>query len=116
MQLLRSIFSHPSGRIGGVIIVVYLIVAVMGFDFLTSTALAKVANLTTNVAAIIVFGLSGNILWGLGLAMGAANVVGGFLGASLALRHGNAFVRKVFLAVIVALGLKLTWDMVAPLL
>lgn len=92
-----------------------LIVAVMGFDFLTSTALAKVANLTTNVAAIVVFGLSGNILWGLGLAMGAANIVGGFLGASLALRHGNQFVRKVFLVVIVGLGLKLTWDMVAPL-
>ena len=32
-----------------------LIVAVMGFDFLTSTALAKIANLTTNVAAIVVF-------------------------------------------------------------
>ncbi len=92
-----------------------LIVAIMGFDFLTSTALAKVANLTTNVAAILVFGLSGNILWGLGLAMGAANIVGGFLGASLALRHGNQFVRKVFLVVIVALGLKLAWDMVAPL-
>lgn len=89
-----------------------LIVAVMGFDFLTSTALAKVANLTTNVAAIVVFGLSGNILWGLGLAMGAANIVGGFLGASLALRHGNQFVRKVFLVVIVALGLKLAWDLV----
>ncbi|MBB6261864.1 peptide/nickel transport system permease protein [Paenochrobactrum gallinarii] len=35
MQLLRSIFSHPSGRIGGVIIVVYLIVAVMGYVGLT---------------------------------------------------------------------------------
>ncbi|HHU38749.1 MAG TPA: TSUP family transporter [Propionibacterium sp.] len=90
-----------------------LIVAVMGFEFLTATALAKVANLTTNIAAIAVFGASGNILWGLGFAMGAANVVGGFLGASLALRHGNQFVRKVFLIVIVGLGLKLAWDAVA---
>ena len=92
-----------------------LIVAVMGFDFLTSTALAKIANLTTNVAAIVVFGLSGNILWGLGAAMGVANLLGGFLGATMALKHGNGFVRKVFLVVIVALGLKLSWDMVAPL-
>ena len=92
---------------------VILIVAIMGFEFLTATALAKVANLTTNLAAIAVFGSSGNILWGLGLAMGAANVAGGFLGARTALRHGNAFVRRVFLAVIVVLGLKLAWDLVA---
>ena len=90
-----------------------LIVGIMGFEFMVATALAKIANLTTNIAAIAVFGLSGNILWGLGLAMGAANIIGGFLGASMALKHGNQFVRKVFLVVIVVLGLKLTWDMVA---
>lgn len=94
---------------------VILLVAVMGWDFLTSTALAKLANLTTNLAAIGVFTLSGNILWGLGLAMGVANVTGGFLGARLALKQGNGFVRKVFLGVIIVLGLKLTWDMIASL-
>ena len=90
-----------------------LIVAIMGFDFLTSTVLAKLANLTTNLAAIVVFGLSGNILWGLGAVMGLANLAGGLIGARAALKHGNGFVRKVFLAVIVVLGLKLAWDMVA---
>lgn len=88
----------------------------MGFEFLTATTLAKVANLTTNLAAIVVFGLSGNILWGLGLVMGLANLTGGLIGSRTALKNGNAFVRKVFLVVIVALGLKLTWDLVAMLL
>lgn len=92
-----------------------LLVGIMGFEFLTATTLAKVANLTTNLAAIAVFGLSGNILWGLGLVMGAANLTGGLLGARTALRNGNAFVRRVFLVVVVALGLKLTWDLVAML-
>ena len=87
-----------------------LLVAVMGYEFLAATTLAKVANLTTNLAAITVFATSGNILWGLALAMGAANLTGGLLGARTALRNGNAFVRKVFLAMIVALGLKLAWD------
>ncbi|MFT3877660.1 MAG: TSUP family transporter [Propioniciclava sp.] len=93
-----------------------LIVAVMGFEFLVATALAKVANLTTNLAAIAVFGLSGNIWWGLGLVMGVANLLGGLIGATMALRHGNGFVRKVFLVVIVALGLRLSWDMLAPVI
>lgn len=92
-----------------------LLVAIMGFEFLTATTLAKVANLTTNLAALVVFGISGNILWGLGFVMGIANLLGGLLGSRTALKNGNAFVRKVFLAVIVALGAKLTWDLVAML-
>lgn len=92
-----------------------LLVAIMGYEFLVATTLSKLANLTTNVAAIVVFGLSGNIWWGLALAMGVANLVGGFLGARTALRNGNAFVRKVFLVVVVALAAKLTWDLVASL-
>nr|NLI50585.1 TSUP family transporter [Propionibacterium sp.] len=87
-----------------------LLVAVMGFDFLRATTLAKVANLTTNLAAIVVFGVSGSILWGLALVMGAANLLGGLLGSRTALRNGNAFVRRVFLIVIAGLGLKLAWD------
>lgn len=90
------------------------LVGVMGYDFLAATTYAKLANLTTNLAAIVVLGWSGNILWGLALAMGCANLLGGLTGARTALRRGNAFVRTVFLVVIVALGLKLSWDMIAP--
>ena len=90
-----------------------LLVAIMGYDFLLATTLAKLANLTTNLAAIVVFATSGSILWGLALVMGAANLTGGLLGSRTALKNGNAFVRKVFLVVIVALGAKLAWDTVA---
>ncbi|MGP3712728.1 ABC transporter permease [Brucella sp. RRSP16] len=31
MQILRSVFAHPSGRIGGFIVLVYLIVACLGY-------------------------------------------------------------------------------------
>ena len=87
-----------------------LLVSVMGFEFLLATTYAKLANLTTNVAAIAVFGISGNILWGLALAMGVANLVGALIGSRMALKNGNGFVRKVFLVVIVILGVKLAWD------
>lgn len=87
----------------------------MGYEFLSATTYAKLANWTTNLAAIVVLGWTGNILWGIALAMGCANLLGGLLGARTALRNGNGFVRKVFLWVIVALGAKLTWDMIAQL-
>ena len=45
--------------------------------------------------------------------MGVANLAGGFLGSRTALRNGNAFVRKVFLAMLVILGAKLALDTIA---
>ena len=87
-----------------------LLVAVMGYEFLGASALAKIANLTTNLAAIAVFTRSGNVVWGLALTMAAANLCGGLLGARTAVRRGNAFVRKVFLVVVALLAAKLAMD------
>ena len=91
---------------------VILLVAVLGYGFLEASAKAKIANLVTNLSAIVVFGLHGSVLWQLGLLMGAANLVGGLLGARTAIKHGNAFVRQVFLLVIAGLSLKLGYDTV----
>ena len=94
---------------------VILLVAVLGYGFLEASATAKIANLVTNLSAIVVFGLSGSVLWALGLMMGAANLVGGFLGARTAIARGSTFVRKVFLVVLTGLIIKLTYDWVAQL-
>lgn len=85
-------------------------VALLGYGFLEASAKAKVANLTTNIAAISVFGLNGEILLFIGACMAAANLAGGWLGAHTALRNGNAFVRKVFLIVVGSLTIKLGYD------
>jgi uncharacterized membrane protein YfcA len=42
--------------------------------------------------------------------MGAANLVGGVVGARTAVRRGSAFVRVVFLVVVAALLLRLGYD------
>ena len=44
--------------------------------------------------------------------MGAANLLGGYLGARTAIARGNGFVRRVFLVVVAALALKLAYDTV----
>src|SRR5699024_693328 len=73
------------------------------------------ANLTTNVGALLVFGVQGEVWWLLGGAMAIANVLGGYLGARLALRLGSGFVRGAFLAAIGAPALRLAVDSVALL-
>ncbi len=87
-------------------------VTVLGFGFLEASVHAKLANLTTNLGALLVFGVHGQIVWSLGAIMAVANILGGALGARLALRHGSGFVRIVFLVVVGALALKLGWDTV----
>ncbi|HXZ96053.1 MAG TPA: TSUP family transporter [Burkholderiales bacterium] len=89
---------------------VFLFVRYFGFDFLRASAAAKVVNAATNFAALLYFIPSGNIIWQLGLSMAAFNMTGSLLGTRLALRHGTAFVRKIFLLVVSALILKFGYD------
>jgi len=87
-----------------------LILVVLGYAFITASAIAKVVNVSTNVGAIIIFGLNGAIIWQLGLILGAANVTGAIFGSRLAIKGGSTLVRKVFLIVTLALILKVGID------
>jgi uncharacterized membrane protein YfcA len=95
---------------------VILLVGVLGYGFLEASAKAKIANLVTNLAAIAVFAVDGSVLWGVGLLMGAANLLGGFLGARTAISRGNAFIRRVFLLVLAGLIVRLAYDVVQQFL
>jgi uncharacterized membrane protein YfcA len=88
-----------------------VLVAGLGYSFLNASSTAKVVNLGTNLAAVIVFGLTGSVLWVLGLAMGVCNVAGAVVGARMAIRRGSGFVRIVFLTVVGVLILRLAWDL-----
>jgi uncharacterized membrane protein YfcA len=79
----------------------------LGYGFLRASALAKVVNAATNLGALVVFTAAGSTVWGLGLAMGVANMTGGYLGARTAVARGSGFVRVVFLLVVAALVVRL---------
>ena len=89
---------------------VILIVALLGYGFLQASVNAKVANLTTNLAAIVVYGVHGEVLLALGLIMASATVTGGIIGAGMAVKNGNAIIRKTFLVVTGVLIVTLAWD------
>lgn len=89
---------------------VFLFVRVLGYDFLNASVSAKLLNLATNVAALILFAAKGHVWWHFALPLAVANVVGSVLGAHLALRHGAGFVRGIFILVVGALILKTGYD------
>ena len=83
-----------------------ILVASLGYAFITASAIAKVVNVATNVGAILVFGINGAVIWQIGIIMGVANISGAVIGARLAIKGGSTLVRKVFLFVTVALIVK----------
>ncbi len=76
------------------------LVGLLGFSFLDASALARLANWATNLAALAVFVPMGAVLWKLGIVMAACNVVGGYVGARVAVARGAGFVRVFFLVVV----------------
>lgn len=85
-------------------------ISILGFDFLNASANAKFVNLSTNLGSIAFFLLSGKIIFSIALPMAACNMVGGWLGAKLALPKGNSFIRIFFLIVVCATILRFAYD------
>jgi uncharacterized membrane protein YfcA len=83
-----------------------ILVASLGYAFITASAIAKVVNVATNVGAIMVFGINDSVIWQIGIIMGVANISGAIIGARLAIKGGSTLVRKVFLLVTLALIVK----------
>lgn len=89
---------------------IFMMVRILGYDFLNASASAKLLNTTTNLGALLLLALKGHVWWHYGLFMAAANVTGSLLGARVALKYGAGFVRQVFMFVVSALILKTAYD------
>ncbi|HEY5317755.1 MAG TPA: TSUP family transporter [Solirubrobacteraceae bacterium] len=94
--------------VGSMLIVAFMLV--FGDSITRASGNAKVVNLASNLAAVIVFTARGTVLWRVALPMAVANGLGAAVGARLALKRGDRFVRWVVLAVVAAAMVKLGVD------
>lgn len=85
-------------------------VGLVGMTFVQGSAYAKVINLTTNIAAILLFALRTEFQFQYALPMMLFNVGGAMLGVKLALLKGNDFVRGLLRMIVFATILKLAVD------
>lgn len=92
---------------------IFLFVGVFGFNFLSASASAKVINWATNIASVIYFAWSGNILYQYAAPMAVCNVLGATLGTRLAIAKGSRFVRIFFLVIVCALIAKLAQSIIS---
>jgi uncharacterized membrane protein YfcA len=94
---------------GTFLIVAY--VGLLGDGLAHASASAKVVNFASNLAALVLFAARDTVVWKLALPMAAAQLAGGWLGAHLAVRRGDALVRRAVVTVALAAAAKLAWDM-----
>jgi uncharacterized protein len=85
-------------------------VVILGFEFVQASAYSKIINCMTNVTALIVFLQQGSYLLELAIVMAICNMTGNIIGAILALKKGNNFVRSIFLFIVILMILRYGYD------
>ena len=95
---------------GSLLIVAF--VTIHGDGMTRASGNAKIVNLASNVTSFVIFAIKGTIIWSIAIPMAVANALGAAAGARVAMKRGDAFVRTVVLAVVIALVVKLGVDIV----
>ena len=74
---------------------------------LRATANAKLLNLVSNAAGLLVFIASGQVIYVIGFAMAVGQTLGAKAGASSAITHGAALIRPLIVVVSCAIAIRL---------
>lgn len=82
-------------------------VGLAGYGILKATAHTKLLNFASNIGGLAGFILVAKPFWMLGLAMGAAQIAGAYVGSTLATRVGAKLIKPVLVIASTALALKL---------
>lgn len=89
---------------------IFFFIRYLQVDFLHASALSKIGNFMTNFAALSFFIPTGHVLFGLGLMMAVANVMGSLIGVKMALKYGSGFIRILFLILVSVLICRLGYQ------
>lgn len=92
---------------GYVTMLTALFVALFRMTFVEAVSTTKIVNVFSSLVATIVFMARGLIDYRLGIIIGLAMFAGAFVGARVALKLNNLWLRRVFIATVLALACKI---------
>ncbi len=87
----------------------------LGQGIIRATAHTKLLNFTSNIASLLIFVLSGKVVWLIGLVMGVGQILGAQLGSHLAIKNGAKIIRPLLVIVCCAMAVRLLMNPVNPL-
>ena len=79
---------------------------VLGYTLLKSAGCAKIANLASNAASLVVYLAHGDVLFAVGIPAIACSMAGNYLGSRFAIKGGSRRIRLVMFAVLALLFIK----------
>src|SRR5579885_2617174 len=79
---------------------VFALTFLLGYNLIKATAYTKAFNLNSSFIATICFAIGGNIDYRFALAMASGSLIGGRLGAHLAITKGARLIRPLFLCMV----------------
>lgn len=72
----------------------------MGMDMTKATGTTRIMNFVSNITALALFIMGGNVLYTAGLIMAAGQIIGANIGSGMAIKRGTPFIRPIFLTVV----------------
>lgn len=82
----------------------------LGCDFVTAAGNGRALNTASNLAGLATFIFNGSVVWAYGIIMGLSMIAGAYFGTKMAIKHGAAYVRPLFLTVTTVLIGKQIYD------
>lgn len=72
----------------------------LGLNMTKAAGETRIMNFTSNIVALGLFAMGGNISWSVGFCMAGGQVIGARLGSDMAIKKGAGFIRPVFMSIV----------------
>jgi uncharacterized protein len=106
LLLLTAIYSAVFSA-GYGILNTYIYIAFFGLPMVNLAGTGKVAGVVGSVTAVIIFILNDMVNYQYGLVILAGMILGGYLGAHVAIKKGNLWLKRVLFLLVIASAIKL---------
>jgi uncharacterized membrane protein YfcA len=91
----------------GIGFLILTLTTIGGLDLVRGNSLKVLLILAFTPLSLALFAATGNVDWGMGLALAAGNFAGGLLGVRLTILKGHGWVKRVVLVMVVLFAVKL---------
>jgi uncharacterized membrane protein YfcA len=92
---------------------IFAIISFLGYGFRRAAALGRILNLGSNLSALGYYAWAGKVDWAVGLPMAATMALGGYAGSHVSLKHGDRYLKPLFVVITGALLLRLLWQILS---
>lgn len=105
LYLIVQIFSGFFGGVGPIIF--YILIITFGFTIIEANATQTIPILVLFISSLTIFALNGIIDYKVGAVLLVGMTIGGYIGAHIALKKGDKWVKDLFALLVVILSIKL---------